>query len=597
VESGKEILSKAVTKAGILSSHKIFWLLKLAFLAILLIFIFNLTLQAQINFRSLTIDEGKTILNTTNNWLSPEGLDTGYFASEFDLHQFTISNNGTPVINSINLEPELDVTYFGNYHIRADILEPVGTITNSVKAIVTPINGEMGQTYTQFYTDGTPYGAENKTFTLVSNPISGKYEYDTLRPDDIYPQIFFAHSSYAYYNEPVNIILSNTNYHLLHFNNPFTLGDNSSFFIEFNTVPVSLSGPPSVDMQVYLVSKGKTETFFNNEWLNNASVELVGVINRFDAYSHAHTGYSQHHIIRLSTNADGTIGNKHLDISDDFWVVLYAPTHLETRAWNLRYHSACDNKGTWFSGSLSGYTVTPQSGCPDVHIHVARNSGEIIDGVNVEVVANYNSDLEVSGDASFYFGPLPNLPPNASAFISPVPGVYKGEVRIEWYPATDPNNDVLTYNVILVDNISKETVYTIATGITATYYQFNTFLIGDGSYDILIEADDGVFETGFYVMQNFDAAEEFIICNGNGCIEITGSKGWRMISTPRGTNYFDFLGSFITQGIPNSSYPLKQPNFLWFDETDTLTTNMGWRSVNSLTDNIQPGRGYYFYIW
>jgi hypothetical protein len=80
-------------------------------------------------------------------------------------------------------------------------------------------------------------------------------------------------------------------------------------------------------------------------------------------------------------------------------------------------------------------------------------------------------------------------------------------------------------------------------------------------------------------------------------VVIDGVKGWRMISSPTATTYADLLGGFITQGLPGSTYPLKQPNFIWFDETDTLTTNMSWRNINALTDSIIPGRGYYFYVF
>jgi len=88
-----------------------------------------------------------------------------------------------------------------------------------------------------------------------------------------------------------------------------------------------------------------------------------------------------------------------------------------------------------------------------------------------------------------------------------------------------------------------------------------------------------------------------LICNGKRCVEITGNKGWRMIASPRATTYSDFLDGFVTQGFTGSTYPLKQPNFMWFDETDTLTTNMSWRRINSLADNTTPGRGYYFYVF
>ncbi|MCK9399076.1 MAG: T9SS type A sorting domain-containing protein [Bacteroidales bacterium] len=76
-----------------------------------------------------------------------------------------------------------------------------------------------------------------------------------------------------------------------------------------------------------------------------------------------------------------------------------------------------------------------------------------------------------------------------------------------------------------------------------------------------------------------------------------GSRGWRMISSPTATSYGDLLSGFITQGATGSTYPLNQPNCLWFDETDTLTTNMSWRTMGNLTNSITPGRGQFFFVF
>ena len=79
-------------------------------------------------------------------------------------------------------------------------------------------------------------------------------------------------------------------------------------------------------------------------------------------------------------------------------------------------------------------------------------------------------------------------------------------------------------------------------------------------------------------------------------VTFQGTKGWRMITSPTLTTSADLLTGFISQGIPGSTYPANQPNFLWFDETDTLTTNMSWRT-SIYNNNLTPGRGYYFYVF
>jgi hypothetical protein len=83
-------------------------------------------------------------------------------------------------------------------------------------------------------------------------------------------------------------------------------------------------------------------------------------------------------------------------------------------------------------------------------------------------------------------------------------------------------------------------------------------------------------------------------------LEATISTGtsWYMISSPSPTvTYEDLLDNFITQGFTGSTYPDRQPNLLWFDETDTLTSNMSWRTINSIGQNVAPGRGYFLFVF
>lgn len=80
-------------------------------------------------------------------------------------------------------------------------------------------------------------------------------------------------------------------------------------------------------------------------------------------------------------------------------------------------------------------------------------------------------------------------------------------------------------------------------------------------------------------------------------VVIEDVKGWRMIASPTATTYSDLLDGFVSQGMTGSTYPARQPNLLWFDETEGLTTNMSWRTPVALNDGVKPGRGYYFYVF
>lgn len=77
-------------------------------------------------------------------------------------------------------------------------------------------------------------------------------------------------------------------------------------------------------MQVYVAGSGHDITYFQNDWRSFADVELVGTINKDSNFNHTHTENSSHHLVALSTNSDETLGTKSLNISNDFWVILYS---------------------------------------------------------------------------------------------------------------------------------------------------------------------------------------------------------------------------------------------------------------------------------
>jgi len=80
--------------------------------------------------------------------------------------------------------------------------------------------------------------------------------------------------------------------------------------------------------------------------------------------------------------------------------------------------------------------------------------------------------------------------------------------------------------------------------------------------------------------------------------KITGSKGWRMISSPFALTFEDiFGGAFVTQGFTGSDYPELQPNLLSWDETDEGTTLQGWRTPGAITDIKPSGSGYFHYVF
>jgi len=79
--------------------------------------------------------------------------------------------------------------------------------------------------------------------------------------------------------------------------------------------------------------------------------------------------------------------------------------------------------------------------------------------------------------------------------------------------------------------------------------------------------------------------------------EITGVKGWRNLASPVSTTYQDVFDNLVTQNFTGSSFPLLQPNLLWWDETNIGTTLQGWRQPTNITNATASGRGHFHYVF
>jgi LysM repeat protein len=270
-----------------------------------------------------------------------------------------------------------------------------------------------------------------------------------------------------------------------------------NFWIEINALARAAN---SADLQIYLVAENKPASFFESDWRNSADVELVGTIDRAATFHHQHTLNSSHHLVALTVNADGTVGSKSLNIDNDFWIIVYNTSPNLARGWDLRYHASnlCTNNNGWYRGSQAGWSITAQTGCPDAHIHVARRTEGFADRVQAIVTAG-----EVSETATFSFAPLPNLSPNATRFLSPNAGTYEGNVIISWDPATDPNNDSLTYNIDLLDAEGNVLSNLLTDGAT-TSAVLNSAALDDGEYSLAGEVcDTSPLCTSFALEYNF----------------------------------------------------------------------------------------------
>ncbi len=385
----------------------------------------------------------------------------------------------------ITVVPELNISRFAPYTIEATGIP--GT-PNRVSLKIDGLNGDGGECW-DYYADGT-CGSESRSKNMT---LSGdKYVSENVYPDTIYPEIYFADSDVTWYNQPSEMIIRRNDYHIMHFNNPFTMTDEMSFFIEFNADPVSTVN--SADLEVYLVEKENNIDFFQENWISDATkrVELVGTFSKDSPIHHTHTGNSTHRVVQLATDEDGKIGSKELDINGDFWVVLYSNSPNNNRGWRFKYHgsSLCNNSNQWYRANRIGWSTTSQSGCPDAHVHIARRHADYMDGMQVLLTAEYDEETLVSEPQNFFFGELPNLPPSSTSFTSPtVGGTYSDQIDVVWEPATDPNNDSLTYNIFLNTEVGEPII--LATGTSNTTLPFLTTSYSDGNYSLSGEICDG----------------------------------------------------------------------------------------------------------
>lgn len=412
------------------------------------------------------------------------------------------SKTAFATISNVSINPDLDISYFSPYQIQADIS---GSPT-SVSVNVTGINGDGGTDW-DYNTVGTPVSSTNLV-DMNYNASLGKWVSENVYPDSIYPEIYFAPSSITWNNAPSDISLRRNNYHLFHITNPFTMGGNMNFFFELNAEPNSTVN--STDLEVYLVRNNKNITFFNSDWRNNEQdLELIGTIGKEQNKNHAHSSNSGHYLIPLTANANGTIGTRSLDISGEFWIILYSQSPNVNRGWDLKYHDTglCDNNNTWYVGDQARWRTASQSGCPDAHVHIARR-GTNSDGVRTNVTADYSGTTE-SLAGSFYFEPLPNLAPLESAFVNPAPGSnHNGgagkTINIDWNAVTDPNGDSVTYNIYLLDDNGNQIGNALVANANETSYLWDISGVADGEYGLKGESCDSSDAcTAFYLSRNF----------------------------------------------------------------------------------------------
>jgi len=398
--------------------------------------------------------------------------------------QFEQEDGQLSSIIDISLDPSLNISRFAPYTL---IVQTSWTMISwSLNLGVLDWDNNSCRNY---YADGT-CDSLAMIFPLINSGDNTRVK-TSIYPDYIYPEIFFAPSDITRNNTPIETTINRNNYHIFKMSNPFVMVDEMSFWIKFNAVPNNLNS--SSDLYVYIASSDQELSNFWTDWRNSPNVELVGTLNKNNVFHHTHTTNSSHHLVALSTNSDWTIGNKNINISWQFWIILYQDSSNINRGWKLRYHdqSICTNTWSWYVSSAFSTPIS-QSWCPDAHVHIARRNAN--QDLVLADITMYYQDWEnisqITWNNTFSFGEIPNMSPNQTSFINPLwLGVYNTAIDILWNPASDPNNDVLLYNLYLLSHTWVR-LSTISTWISTTWYLRDISMMLDGEYWLELESCD-----------------------------------------------------------------------------------------------------------
>lgn len=189
-----------------------------------------------------------------------------------------IGNVYAITINDIAITPNLDISFFGNYKITANISNYPG---NDVNVLVSAINGDGGACW-DYFVDGTCSGGVASTYQMDYNETSELWYYNRIYPDTIYPEIIFIASPINWNNPPTWTNIWRQNYQIFKMYNSFEMDSNMNLWIEFNTEPTNINN--SGDLLVYVVASGVPLTYFTSDWRTNPNTQLVGTISRTTLY-------------------------------------------------------------------------------------------------------------------------------------------------------------------------------------------------------------------------------------------------------------------------------------------------------------------------
>lgn len=323
------------------------------------------------------------------------------------------------------------------------------------------------------------------------------------------------------------------------------------------------------------------------------------------------TGTNEHSPITVNL-ASGTLGGS---ASVDVRVTDGPPPSCGGSSYTTRYWNAAVNDITAYSLQLTPrYRDTDVVGVESELFAVSKvGAGDCVVGAAVNTTTNTATATVAGSPVLVTFGNAGFIAePTVQVSALTVVSVGPDSLQLGWTNGNRSNRLVLVKQGSAVDADPVDgVVYTADSDFSGTPQE-----VGTGNFVVYAGTGSGVTITGLsmntvyhvrvYEFNQLGINTNYLLAGAPSLSQktkvsvsrtVTGDRGWRMVSSAARTVLSDLMSGFYSQGFTGTTYPAKQPNLLWYDETYPGTDNQRWRTAANVTDSVVAGRGYMFYVF
>ena len=259
-----------------------------------------------------------------------------------------------------------------------------------------------------------------------------------------------------------------------------------------------------------------------------------------------------------------------------------------------------DGTSLTFNGSAQQTITTPNLLIQRMEVvnDVLVTEGDLID--TAEIFVSEGNTLELQEGADITLDNLENINGDGSLILNDNTLVLRGDLSLL---NLDTSEGTVVFGVRQGEDPAN---FDLQQQQIANLTQMRNAIInnteGVRTFDDIIIDDDGALtlENGELIISS---GRNFIANNltyNNGFLTFRRSlsqPGWRLLSSPITNTFGDWFAGLTLQGMENTTFSDRQPNLLFYDETFEGTDNQRWRTPADATDQLTPGRGYFFFVF